>query len=48
MYADLEPAVSADPYVEFEMAVVESGQLEFEWVEDDGSVYGLSREIEVE
>ena len=44
---DIEPAVSADPYVQFEMAVQESGDLEFEWVDDDGSVYRLSRRIEV-
>ena len=44
---DLEPAVSADPYIEFEMAVPESGLLEFEWVDDDGSVYSLRREIAV-
>lgn len=44
---DLEPAVSADPYIEFEMAVPESGLLEFEWVDDDGSVYSLSRKIAV-
>lgn len=45
--ADLEPAVSADPYIEFEMAVPGSGILEFEWVDDDGSVYRLRREIAV-
>ena len=44
---DLEPAVSADPYVQFDMVVPESGELEFEWIEDDGSVYTLRREIEV-
>ncbi len=44
----LEPAVSADPYFEFEMALPASGALEFEWVDDDGSVYGLRREIVVE
>ena len=44
---DLEPAVSANPYIEFEMAVPESGLLEFEWMDDDGSVYSLRREITV-
>ena len=48
MSVDLEPAVSADPYIQFEMAVPESGQVEFEWVEDDGSVYRLHRQIDVE
>ncbi len=44
----LEPAVSADPYIQFEMAVLESGLLEFEWVDDDGSVYGLRKRIDVD
>ena len=45
---DLEPAVSANPYVQFEMAVPESGLLEFEWIDDDGSVYRLRKRIEVD
>ena len=45
---DLKRAVSADPYIEFEMAVPESGELEFEWVDDDGSVYRLRKRIAVD
>ncbi len=45
---DLEPAVSADPYVQFEMAVAESGHLEFKWFDDDGSVYSLSKRVDVD
>ena len=45
---DLEPAVSADPYIQFEMAVPESGDLQFQWVDDDGSVYTLSKRVEVD
>ena len=45
---DLEPAVSADPYIQFEMAVPESGLLEFEWVDDDGSVYSIQKRINVD
>ncbi len=45
---DLEPAVSADPYVQFEMAVPESGHLEFQWFDDDGSVYSLSKRVDVD
>ena len=44
---ELERAVSADPYFEFEMAVPESGELEFEWVDDDGSIYVLSKRVAV-
>ena len=45
---DLEPAVSADPYIQFEMAVPESGLLEFEWVDDDGSVYSIQKRVNVD
>ena len=45
---DLEPAVSADPYIQFEMAVPKSGDLEFQWVDDNGSVYSLSKRVEVD
>lgn len=44
---DLEPAVSANPYFEFEMTVPEAGRLDFEWVDDDGTVYTESEEIKV-
>ena len=47
MSADLEPAVSADPYFEFDMAVAESGELEVQWFDDDGSVYSLSKWVDV-
>ncbi len=46
--ADLEPAVSADPYIQFEMAVLEEGLLEFEWVDDGGSVYALQKRVAFE
>ena len=45
---DLEPAVSADPYIQFEMSVPGPGELEFEWVEDGGAVYRLRRRLDVE
>ncbi len=44
---NLEPAVSADPYIQFEMAVPDSGLLEFQWFDDDGSVYSLQKQVEV-
>jgi len=44
---DLEPAVSADPYIEFTMAVPGSGTLAFEWADDDGSIYTLQKQITV-
>ena len=43
--ADLEPAVSANPYFEFSFRVPESGTLDFEWIEDTGEVYTKSADI---
>ncbi|MEM7522625.1 MAG: thiosulfate oxidation carrier complex protein SoxZ [Pseudomonadota bacterium] len=44
---NVEPAVSANPYFQFEMKVPESGVVRFEWTDDDGTVYDLEKEIAV-
>lgn len=44
---DLEPAISANPYFEFNMKVPESGKITFTWVDDDGSTYTEEKSIEV-
>lgn len=44
---DVEPAVSANPYFEFQMRVPEAGELAFTWVADDGAVYETSKKIEI-
>jgi len=44
--ADIHPAVSANPYLEFTAKVSESGKFTFTWV-DDGSVYTDEQEIAV-
>jgi len=43
----IEPAVSTNPYFEFEAVVPESGEFTFQWFDDDGSVYETSAAIEV-
>ena len=43
----IEPAVSANPYIEFDAVVQESGTFNFAWTDDDGSVYEKSSDIEV-
>ena len=43
----LEPAISTNPYFEFEATVPESGEFKFTWYDDDGSVYEDSKSIEV-
>jgi len=45
--ADIHPAVSANPYLEFTAKVSESGKFTFTWVDDDGSVYTDEQEIAV-
>ena len=35
----MEPAISTNPYFEFEARVPEAGEFVFTWYDDDGSVY---------
>ena len=43
----LEPAISTNPYLEFQATVPESGTFKFTWYDDDGSVYEDSKEVSV-
>lgn len=43
----MEPAISTNPYFEFEATVPESGTFAFTWYDDDGSVYEETKEITV-
>jgi sulfur-oxidizing protein SoxZ len=44
---DIEPAVSANPYFEFDMKVPEAGTVAFAWTDDDGSVYNEEKDIAI-
>ncbi|MGE0844816.1 MAG: thiosulfate oxidation carrier complex protein SoxZ [Flavobacteriaceae bacterium] len=44
---DIDPAISANPYFEFNAKVEESGTFKFTWVDDDGTVYTAEEPIEV-
>lgn len=44
---DVDPAVSANPYFEFEMKVPESGTVHFEWHDDNGEVFTVDKKITV-
>jgi sulfur-oxidizing protein SoxZ len=44
---DIQPAISANPYFEFNAKVAESGTFKFTWIDDNGSVYEAERTIEV-
>ena len=43
----LEPAISTNPYFQFDAVVQESGTFQFTWYDDDGSVYEDSADIAV-
>lgn len=35
--ADFEPAISANPYIQFKFKAIESGPVVLTWIDDDGS-----------
>jgi sulfur-oxidizing protein SoxZ len=43
----MEPAISTNPYFEFEATVPEAGDFKFTWYDDDGSVYEDAKSITV-
>lgn len=43
----MEPAISTNPYFEFQSLVNESGTFTFTWFDDDGSVYTDTKDIAV-
>jgi sulfur-oxidizing protein SoxZ len=43
----LEPAISTNPYFEFEATVPSSGTFTFTWYDDDGDVYTEEKAIAV-
>ena len=45
--ADIEPAVAANPYIQFNAKVDESGTFKFTWVDDDGTVTTTEEKITV-
>lgn len=44
---DIEPAISANPYLEFMAKVDEPGEFEFTWVEDGGATYSKKSPIKI-
>ena len=41
----LEPAISTNPYFEFEATVPEAGEFKFTWYDDDGDIYEETKAI---
>ena len=44
---DIEPAVAANPYLQFSAKVEESGTFKFSWTDDDGTVISAEEKITV-
>jgi sulfur-oxidizing protein SoxZ len=44
---DLEPAVSANPYLQFHAKVDENGTFKFTWTDDDGTITTAEEKITV-
>lgn len=47
MSIDLQPAISANPFLSFFVKVPETGTFTFEWFDDDGSVYKAEQKVTV-
>ncbi len=45
--ADIDPAISANPFLQFNARVSESGTFKFSWTDDDGTVIEAEKSIEV-
>ena len=43
----MEPAISTNPYIEFDAKVDAAGEFKFTWYDDDGSVYEDVKPIEL-
>lgn len=43
----MEPAISTNPYIEFDAKVDAAGEFKFTWYDDDGSVYEDVKAIEL-
>ena len=44
---DLEPSISTNPFIVFQYKVKESGAFDFEWIDDNGEKYYISKEMTV-
>ncbi|MEM9635845.1 MAG: thiosulfate oxidation carrier complex protein SoxZ [Pseudomonadota bacterium] len=44
---DIEPAISANPYIKFHMKAEKPGEFEFTWVDDNGEKYSTKKKLAV-
>lgn len=43
----MEPAISTNPYFQFQALVPEAGDFVFTWYDDDGSVYDTTKSVKM-
>jgi sulfur-oxidizing protein SoxZ len=43
----MEPAISTNPYFQFQALVPEAGDFVFTWYDDDGSVYDITKSVKM-
>ncbi len=41
----MEPAISTNPFLEFDATVPEAGEFKFTWYDDDGDVYETAKSV---
>ena len=44
---DLEPSISTNPYIAFPFKAKQTGTFIFEWIDDNGDKYNMSRKMTV-
>ena len=44
---DLEASISTNPYIVFQYKAKVSGKFDFEWTDDNGEIYSISKEMVV-
>ena len=44
---EMHPAISTNPYFEFEATIAEAGDMVFTWYDDDGDVYTETKSIAI-
>ena len=44
---NLEPSISTNPYIVFQYKAKESGKFDFEWIDDTGEKYSISKDMVV-
>lgn len=45
--SDWYPAVSANPYLAFNFRAEQSGEFDFKWIDDDGTIYSKKAKLTV-